>query len=134
MSKRIFVLAHEQARRNCAAFALQAPDGWRVVFDEPRRGLDINAALHATLSEIAARVTWAGKKWDIETWKRLLVAAWTRASGEPVVMLPALDGAGVDIVFRRTSQMTQPEMRDLMAFIEAWAAEQPQMQRDEVPA
>lgn len=134
MSKRIFVLAHEQARRNCAAFALQAPDGWRVVFDEPRRGLDINAALHATLREIAARVTWAGKKWDIETWKRLLVAAWTRASGEPVVMLQALDGAGVDIVFRRTSQMTQPEMRDLMAFIEAWAAEQPQMQRDEVPA
>jgi hypothetical protein len=35
-------------------------------------------------------------------------------------MLPALDGAGVDIVFRRTSEMTQAEVRELLAFIEAW--------------
>jgi hypothetical protein len=38
-------------------------------------------------------------------------------------MLPALDGAGVDIVFRRTSDMSQAEVRELMAFIEAWEAE-----------
>jgi hypothetical protein len=125
-----FILAHRQARQLCADYAMQAPDGFVVTFKEPTRNLEINAALHATLTEIAARVSWAGKKWDVETWKRLLVAAWTRASGEHVVMLPALDGAGVDIVFRRTSQMTQPEMRDLMAFIDAWCAEQPELTKE----
>lgn len=130
--KRTFILAHDTARKRAVACVAEAPAGYTVTVGPPKRGLDINAALHATLAEIAERVTWAGKKWDLEVWKRLLVAAWARATGDPVVMLPALDGAGVDIVFRRTSLMTQPEMRDLMAFIDAWCAEQPEL--NEAPA
>ena len=38
-------------------------------------------------------------------------------------MLPALDGHGVDIVWRKTSAMTQREVRELLSFIEAWEAE-----------
>ena len=129
-TKRIFRLAHAEARRRAMACVAEAPEGYVVTVQEPTRNREINAALHATLGDISEQVEWAGRKWDIETWKRLLVAAWARASGEPVVMLPALDGAGVDIVFRRTSQMTQAEMRDLMAFIDAWSAEQPEMQGD----
>ena len=82
------------------------------------------------LGEIAERVQWAGKLHDIETWKRLLVAAWGRATGEHTMVLPALDGHGVDIVFRRTSQMTQAEMRDLLGFIDAWKAERPEFQEE----
>lgn len=134
--RRVFGLVHAEARRRALAAVAAAPDGWTVTVAPPKRNSDINAALHAALGEIADRVEWAGKKWDIETWKRLLVAAWTRATGERTLILPALDGHGVDIVFRRTSQMTQAEMRDLMAFIDAWCAEQPAMnvERDEVPA
>ena len=120
---RMFTLAHEDARRRAGEFAEQAPTGTVVRFSEPKRGLDMNAALHAKLGEIAATREWAGRRWDIETWKRLLVAAWGRAIGEALVMLPALDGAGVDIVFRRTSDMTQREVRDLLAYIEAWESE-----------
>ena len=126
--KRILILVHPEARKRAAAFAYEAPEGWRVTFEPPRRNGDINAALHAKLGEIAERVEWAGKLRSIEVWKRLLVAAWTRAVGEQLEFLPALDGHGVDIVFRRTSQMTQAEVRDLLAFIDAWAAEQPAMQ------
>lgn len=117
---RTFVLRHDSARNGAASFAATAPEGTVVTFSEPTRNSAINAALHAKLGEIAERREWAGRRWDIETWKRLLVAAWTRANGEPVVMLPALDGQGVDIVFRRTSLMTQAEVRDLLAFVEAW--------------
>lgn len=120
--KRIF-FCRAAGRESAREFIAQAPEGWRVTVEPPRRDLDINAALHAKIGEIAERAEWAGRRWDIETWKRLLVAAWTRANGEPVVMLPALDGAGVDIVFRRTSKMTQAEVRDLLGFIEAWEAE-----------
>lgn len=128
--KRIFFLSHQQARRSVAQFAADGPEGWRVTFEPPKRGSDINAALHAKLGEIAARVEWAGKRWDIETWKRLLVAAWTRANGERTLILPALDGHGVDVVFRRTSEMTQAEVRDLLLFIESWCAEQPATQEE----
>ena len=82
-----------------------------------------NRLLHACLSEISKQVEWAGAKRDVDTWKRLLTAAWLRARGEPIEMLPALDGHGVDIVFRRTSQLTKAECAELSEFVMAWAAE-----------
>lgn len=117
---RTFILAHEQARAGVAGFAHMAPAGTVVEFREPTRNSAINAALHAKLGEIAATREWADRRWDAETWKRLLVAAWSRANGEPLQMLPALDGHGVDIVWRKTSEMTQREVRELLAWIEAW--------------
>lgn len=83
-----------------------------------------NKLLHALITEIASAHEWAGKKRDVETWKRLLVAAWTRARGESTEILPALDGHGVDVVFRRTSKMTKADVNELIEFIEAWRATQ----------
>ena len=99
--------------------------GNRMVIEVKRetRSLAENAMLHALLSDIARKVEWAGAKRDVETWKRLLTAAWLRARGEPIEMLPALDGYGVDIVFRRTSQLTRTECAELIEFVMAWAAE-----------
>lgn len=82
-----------------------------------------NRLLHACLSEISKQVEWAGAKRDVDTWKRLLTAAWLRALGEPIEMLPALDGHGVDIVFRRTSSLTKAECAELSEFVMAWAVE-----------
>lgn len=82
-----------------------------------------NAALHAWIADIAASVEWAGQKRDVETWKRLLVAAWLRTRGESLEVLPALDGHGVDIVFRRTSSLTKAECAELLDFVQAWAAQ-----------
>ena len=125
MIYRRFVLVDARARNNAYMYIyMDAPEGAEVVVKEPTRNSAINAALHAKLTEIAASREWAGKKLDVETWKRLLVAAWSRATGQALVMLPALDGAGVDIVWRRTSAMTQREVSELMTFIEAWEAEQ----------
>lgn len=121
--KRTFFMQHSEARRRAMAAVAEAPEGWRVTVEPPRRSLDQNAALHALIGEIADRCEWAGKKWDIETWKRLLVGAWDRATGEPVMMLPALDGRGVEVVFRRTSSLSKRECGELMDFIGAWAAE-----------
>lgn len=121
--KQTYILAHDLARRRAMAAVADAAPGMVVTVAEQTRNSAINAALHAKLSEIAAAREWAGKRWDVETWKRLLTAAWGRATGQAVVMLPALDGAGVDIVFRRTSELTQAECRDLLSFVEAWEAQ-----------
>lgn len=105
--------------------------GWLMASDtrltleiRPEKRSDAqNRLLHACLSEISKQVEWAGAKRDVDTWKRLLTAAWLRARGEPIEMLPALDGHGVDIVFRRTSQLTKAECAELSEFVLAWAAE-----------
>jgi len=83
-----------------------------------------NRLLHALLTHIARTQEWAGKKRDVEVWKRLLVASWLRARGESVEILPALDGHGVDVVFRRTSDLSKGECAELISYVEAWAAEQ----------
>ena len=90
---------------------------------EEKRSDAENRLLHAMLGHISKTQEWAGKRRDIETWKRLLTAAWCRARGEQVELLPALDGHGVDIVFRRTSLLTRKECAELIEFIFAWGSE-----------
>lgn len=84
------------------------------------RSLAENRLLHAMLTHISKNQEWAGQKRDVDTWKRLLIAAWCRATGDPVELLPALDGMGVDIVFRRSSKLSRKECAELIEFIYAW--------------
>lgn len=87
-----------------------------------KRNNEQNALLHAILTEIAETREWAGQKRDVEVWKRLLTAAWLRTRGESVEVLPAIDGHGIDVVFRRTSTLTKAECAELITYIEAWRA------------
>jgi len=122
--KSIFILAHEQARQNALQGVKTAPQGYVVEIRPKTRSLEQNALLHALIQEIAKSVKWAGSLREVDTWKRLLTAAWLRARGEPIEMLPAIDGNGVDIVFRRTADLTIPEMNELIDYIQAWAIDQ----------
>lgn len=88
------------------------------------RSTEKNAHLHAILGAISKQKQWAGQWLDIEAWKRLMVAAFEREKGHNAEFYPALDGAGFDVVYRRTSRMSQEEIRELIAFAEAWAIEQ----------
>ena len=87
------------------------------------RSLKENALLHALLTQISKQKEWAGEKRDVETWKRLITAAWCRARGEQIELLPAIDGQGADIVFRRTSQLTRAECAELIEFLYAWGSQ-----------
>ena len=91
-----------------------------LTLEDERRNNSQNALLHAILTEISQTREWAGKKRDVETWKRLMVAAWCRAKGEQIEMLPAIDGHGFDILFRRTSKMSKAEVAELIDYVEAW--------------
>lgn len=100
----------------------EAPEGHVVSVKAPTRNSEQNARLHARLGEIAATHEWAGKKWPLDVWKRLLTAAWSRATGRHVMILPALDGQGIDAVYVQTSTLSVRECADLMEFIDAWDA------------
>lgn len=90
---------------------------------EEKRNVAQNAKLHATISEIARQKDWAGKRWDADVWKRLLIAAWCRTRNEAPIILPALDGNGIDAVYRRSSELTKAECSELLEFVIAWAAQ-----------
>ena len=86
-----------------------------------QRSAEQNDRLHALLQDIADQKQWAGQTLDVETWKRLITAAWERASGRSVRIFPGLDGQGVDMVYQRTSRMSKQEMIDLIDYATSWA-------------
>ena len=114
--------AIETAWRHAKAWLMA---GHRLTLEvrQEKRSDAQNRLLHACLSEISKQVEWAGAKRDVDTWKRLLTAAWLRARGESVEVLPAIDGHGIDVVFRHTSKLTKAECAELSEFVMAWAAE-----------
>ncbi len=130
--KRLFVVRRTNPRaRQVVESAMQeavqrvaAGQDFDVTISEPKRTLAENALLHALISELARKLEWAGKRRDAETWKRLLVAAWYRAEGKALEILPALDGHGVDIVPVRTSRLSKRDCADLIEFVQWWGAEQ----------
>jgi len=101
-------------------------DGKRLIVrvDPEKRSDPANRLLHASIADIAEQLTWAGKKQDVETWKRLLVAAWCRTRGHSIEVLPALDGHGVDIVPARTSKLSRAECSELQEYVYAWGTDQ----------
>lgn len=119
----IFRLVHATARERALEAVRNAPEGFVVRVEEPTRNLEQNAALHALLSEIALSKTWAGQSLSLEDWKRLLTAAWCRATGRGVKIVPSLDGQGFDAIYQRTSTLSKAEMSELIDYIQAWKAE-----------
>ena len=119
--KRLYVMPI--GRANAIKAVQEAHDGQVVTVSDPTRSGEQNNLLHALLTEVAARMEWAGKRHDVETWKRLLVSAWCRAEGKQMEILPALDGHGVDIVPARTSKLSKSECTSLIDYVHCWMAE-----------
>ena len=133
MSERLTIRCREPVQAHKALLTQLWPQlknrlmaGHRMVVElrAETRSLAENAMLHALLGQISREVEWAGKKRDIETWKRLLTAAWCRARNEHIEMLPAIDGHGSDIIYRHTSQLTVSECAELIEYVQAWAVDQ----------
>jgi hypothetical protein len=94
-----------------------------VTIGEPKRNLDQNARLHALLADVSKSVKWAGKEWDVDTWKRLLVASWMRTKGKQHMVLPAIDGNGIEVIYQNTSTLGKSDFSELMDYIESWHAD-----------
>lgn len=116
----IFRLVHATARERALEAVRTAPEGFVVEVKEPTRNLEQNAALHALLSEIAYSKQWAKQSLSVEDWKRLLTAAWCRATGRGAKLYPAIDGMGFDAIYQRTSTLSKAEMSELIDYISAW--------------
>ncbi len=121
-----YVLKTEQDRCRLigAIQALDLEKAKKVSVKEADRSSQQNRALHAALSDIADQVEHYGKKFNVETWKRLCTASWLREIGEQGQLIPALDGNGFDVIFAKTSKLSVKECGSLLEWISAFGAEQ----------
>lgn len=97
--------------------------GDKIVVGPPGRNLDQNAMLHALLMDIAAQVEWVGQKLSVDVWKRLCTAAWMRERNAQPLLVPALDGHGVDIIYEKTSKLSVTQCSELIEWCFAFGAE-----------
>lgn len=118
MSKRLFRLVHEAARMNAIECVRMAPNGYCVTVAEPTRNLEQNARLWATLSEIAKKVVWHGRKLDADSWKHIFTSSLKKQE-----VVPNLDGTGFVVMGIATSRMSKSEMSELIELINAFAAQ-----------
>lgn len=96
--KRVYILAHDLARQNAKRDIDNAPTGFRVTLEEPKRNADQNARFHAMCSDFArSGIQWAGKPRTGDQWKVLLVSGHSVATKEGAEMVPGLEGEFVNV-------------------------------------
>lgn len=119
--KRIFVLAHDLARRRAAAFvADEAPDGWVVTIAAPRRNSEQNAKFHSICSDLAGTV-WAGKPRSAAEWKILLVSGHAVATKEGADVVPGLESEFINLR-ESTALMSKRRSSSLIEYATAFCA------------
>lgn len=103
-----------------------AGESCEIEVREPRRSLDSNAAMWATLADIAAQVDWPHTfqgnwqigRMDSESWKAVLTAAFEAETR----MAQAVNGGAV-MLGARTSKFSKRRMGDFLTFCNAFGSE-----------
>ena len=96
----------------------------KLAITEVDRSGEQNKLLHKLLSQIAEQISWHGQKLTIDVWKRLCTAAWLREAGHSPMLVPALDGHGIDMIFEHTSKLSVAQCASLITWIEAFGSQE----------
>lgn len=105
---------------------IQSGESCEIEVREPRRTLDSNAAMWATLADIAAQVEWPHTfegnwqigRMDSESWKAVLTSAFEAETR----MAQAVNG-GTVMLGARTSKFSKRRMGDFLTFCNAFGSE-----------
>jgi hypothetical protein len=98
MSRRVFFLEHQVARRRAAQAIAEADVGDKVTIEPKKRTDDQNRRFHWLCGLLAkSAVTWAGKKRTAVQWKVLMVSGHAVATGEGAEMVPGVEGEFVNL-------------------------------------
>ena len=116
--KKVYILAHDQARKLAARDCMTAPDGYVITFSEPTRSLEQNARMWAMLGDVSKQVDWYGKRLTPEDWKAVFSSSLRKLE-----VVPNLDGTGFVALGTATSRMSVREMADMITLIDAFGAE-----------
>lgn len=123
MNKQYYILSHPEARRNAACACMSAPDGYVVEVKEKTRTLEQNALLHGQFTDISRQVEWYKQRFNLSVWKRLCTYSYLREVRESPLLIPALDGNGMDVIYEKTSHMGVKQMTGLIEWNYAFGSE-----------
>lgn len=104
------------ARQLACKAVMDAPDGYVVTIQEPKRTLEQNALLWVLLGK-ASELDWYGQKLTPEEWKDVFTAALEKQK-----VVPGIDG-GFVVCGQRTSKMSKRQLGELVELIYAFGAE-----------
>lgn len=120
--KKVFILAHAEARRRAVACVSEAPDGYAVTVQERGRSTDQNAAQWPILQAFADQLRWPVNgeltRLTADEWKDILTAAFRQESPR---LAQGLDGRVV-MLGQRTSKFGKREFSEWLDFLKATAA------------
>lgn len=117
MSKRVLFLSHQEARRRAVEAVKEAPDGYKITIEPPRRTEEQSALMWVLLEELAKQVVWHGQKLTKEEWKDMATASLKNQK-----VIPGI-GGGFVVLGARTSKMTKAEISEVIEFVYAFGAQ-----------
>lgn len=128
--KRKFILAHTEARQRAIQAVSEAPAGFSVVIAPPQKKREQEEKYHAMIGDIARQVEYAGRKWDAEDMKRLLIdefAEEMRQAGTPLHhdsrVIPSFDGRRIVQLGIQSRQFYVKEASDFVEYLFAFGAQ-----------
>lgn len=130
MTKRIFVLVHDTARERAVDAVRNAPAGHMVSISEPVKRRIQEEKYHAMLADLSKQTTYAGRKWDEDDTKRILIdefAEEMRLAGTPLHhdgrLIPSENGRRVIQLGIQSRDFWVSEAAQFIEFLYAWGAD-----------
>lgn len=117
--KQIFILAHDIARKRALQALADAPEGYRVTIEPPKRSGGQNDIFHALCNDIARDCEWMGKRWPADAWKVLLVSGHAVATKQGAEVIPGLEGEFVNMR-ESTARMSKTRATSLIEYAQAF--------------
>ena len=127
---RRFVLVHPEARSRAIEHVRTVPDGFVVSVGAATKKRIQEERYHAQIDDIAEQSTYAGRRWDRESMKRILVDEFCdamRKAGTPLrqdaKLIPSENGRRVIQLGVQTREFTVSEASQFSMFLDAWGIE-----------
>jgi hypothetical protein len=104
--------------------ALESGKSLTVEVQLESRSVDQNALIHSIIHQISSQARHHGSNWDTESWKRLLVDAYTKEHGQYTgQVIPNLTGDGIVQLGLQTRKFTKAQASEFSEWLMAWCAE-----------
>ena len=103
------------ARRNAIKAIQEAPDGWRICVEPPKRSIAQNDLMWSLLAQLEP-IDWYGNHLSKEEWKDVITASIKQQR-----VVPGIDG-GFVVCGSKTSKMSINEMNEVIEATYAFGA------------
>lgn len=119
MTRRALFLITPEIRARAAEWCHTSPHDTRVEFKEPKRTPPQNALMWVLLTELSRQLEWHGQTLSPEDWKLIMLDGLKRE----LRVVPAIDGRGMVMLGRSSSDLSKDEMGQLIELIYAFGAQ-----------